>query len=93
MRANFLLNGKKLTLQLFIRKEVNCVLKIPDSFPYSQFAVKCRPGYPCVNQLLAITHEIHKSFNNSFEVRGFLSAISTALGVWHDGLLLKLNQN
>ena len=69
------------------------MLKIANSFPYSQFAGKFRPGYSCVNQLLAITHEIHKSFNNSFEVRGFFLAISTALGVWHDGLLLKLNQN
>ena len=26
---------------------------------------------PCVNQLFAITHEIYKSFNEEFEVRGF----------------------
>ena len=30
-----------------------------------------RPGVSCVNQLLAITHEIHKSFDEGFEVEGF----------------------
>ena len=29
-----------------------------------------RPGDSCVNQLLAITHEIYKSFDEGFEVRG-----------------------
>ena len=28
-----------------------------------------RPGDSCVNQLLAITHEIYKSFDKGFEVR------------------------
>ena len=30
-----------------------------------------RPGDSCVNQFLAITHEIYKSFDEGFEVRGF----------------------
>ena len=30
-----------------------------------------RPGNCCVNQLLAITHETYKSFDEGFEVRGF----------------------
>ena len=29
-----------------------------------------RPGHSCVNQLLAITHEIYKSLDEGFEVRG-----------------------
>ena len=29
-----------------------------------------KPGDSCINQLLAITHEIYKSFNDGFEVRG-----------------------
>ena len=29
-----------------------------------------KPGDSCKNQLLAITHEIYKSFNDGFEVRG-----------------------
>ena len=28
-----------------------------------------KPGDSCINQLLAITHEIYKSFNDGFEVR------------------------
>ena len=34
-----------------------------------------RPGDSCVNQLLAITHEIYKSFDEGFEVRGVFLAI------------------
>ena len=52
-----------------------------------------RPWDSCVNQLLAITHEIYKSFDKGFEVRGVFLDISKAFGkVWHEGLLLKLNQ-
>ena len=37
-----------------------------------------RPGDSSVNQLLAITHEIYKSFDEGFEVRGVFSDISKA---------------
>ena len=44
--------------------------------------------------LLAITQEIYKSFDEGFEVRGIFLDISKAFDkVWHEGLLLKLNQN
>ena len=53
-----------------------------------------RPGDSCVNQLLAITHKIYKSFDEGFEVRGVFLCTSKAFDkVWHEGLLLKLNQN
>ena len=53
-----------------------------------------RPGDSCVNQLLAITHDIYKSFDEGLEVRGVFLDISKAFDkVWHEGLLLKLNRN
>ena len=59
-----------------------------------------RPGNSCVNQLLAITmlhaitHEIYRSFDERFEARGVFLDISKAFDkIWHEGLLLKLNQN
>ena len=47
-----------------------------------------RPGVSCVNQLLAIIHEIYKSFDDGFKMKGIFSDISKAFDkVWHDGLL------
>ena len=37
-----------------------------------------RSGDSCVNQLFAITHEIYKSFDEGFEVRGVFLDISKA---------------
>ena len=53
-----------------------------------------RPTDSSVNQLLAITHKIYKSFDERFKVRGvFLDISKVSNNVWHEGLLLKLNQN
>ena len=53
-----------------------------------------KPGDSCINQLLPITHEIYKSFDDGLEVRGIFLVISKAFDkVWHQGLLHKLKQN
>ena len=52
-----------------------------------------RPGDSCVNQLPAIAHKIYESFDKGFGVTGVLSDITKAFDkVWHEGLLLKLNE-
>ena len=44
-----------------------------------------KPGDSCTNQLLAITHEIYKSFDESFEVTGIFLDISKVFDkVWHE---------
>ena len=43
-----------------------------------------KPGDSCMNQLLFITHEIYKSFDNGLEVSGIFLDISRAFDkVWH----------
>ena len=51
-------------------------------------------GDSCINQLLSITHETYKSFDEGFEVRGVFLDISKAFDrVWLDGLIFKLQEN
>ena len=49
-----------------------------------------RPGDSCVNELIAITHEIYKSLDDLLEVRGvFVDILKVFDKVWYEGLLLK----
>ena len=53
-----------------------------------------KPGDSCVNQLLAITHEIFSSFDDNYAVRGVFLDISKAFDkVWHEGIIHKLKRN
>ena len=53
-----------------------------------------KPDDSCVNQLVAITHEIYKSSGEVHEVRGvFLDIWKVFDKVWHDGIIFELTQN
>ena len=53
-----------------------------------------KPGDSCINQLLSITHEIYKSFDDGLEVSCVFLDISRAFDkVWHEGVIFKLKQN
>ena len=67
-------------------------------FMESRLITPHQPGFKtgdsCINQLLSITHEIYKSFDDGFEVRSTFFDISKAFDkVWHDGVIFKLEQN
>ena len=47
-----------------------------------------KPGDICVNQLLSVTHEIYKLFDDGFDVRSVFLDMSKAFDeVWHEGIL------
>ena len=49
-----------------------------------------KPGNSCINQLLSITHEIYKSFDDGYEVRGVFFDILKAFDkVWLNELIYK----
>ena len=53
-----------------------------------------KPDDSCINQFLAITHEMYESFDVCFDVRTVFLDISKAFDkVWRKGLLYKLKQN
>ena len=53
-----------------------------------------KPGDSCINQLLSITHDIYKSLDDGFEVKGVFLDISKAFDkVCHEDLIYKLKQS
>ena len=53
-----------------------------------------KPSDSYINQLLSITHEIYKSFDDGPEVRSVFLDISKAFDkVWHEQVIFKLEQN
>ena len=48
-----------------------------------------KPGDPLINQLLSITHEIYKPFDDGFEVRGIFLDISKAFDSLAQGYYLQ----
>ena len=53
-----------------------------------------RPGDSCIYQLISITSDIYKNFENLEETRAVFLDISKAFDkVWHEGLIHKLKTN
>ena len=51
-----------------------------------------KPVDSFINQLLSITHEMYKSFDNGLDVCGVLLDISKVFDkVWHKGLIIQVN--
>ena len=68
-----------------------------DYFHHNKFLSEHQSGFrsgdSCISQLIAITHELYKSFDGtpSLDTRGVFLDISKAFDkVWHEGLLYKL---
>ena len=52
-----------------------------------------KPGDSCTNQLLSITHQIYKSFDDGHEVRSvFLDMPKFFEKIWHKDFIFKLRQ-
>ena len=60
----------------------------------SEIQSRFKPCDSCINQLLAITHEIFSSFDDNYQVRGVFLDISKAFDeVWHVEIIHKLKRN
>ena len=53
-----------------------------------------KPWDSSINKLLSITHDIYKSFDEGYEVRGvFLDILKAFDNAWHDPIIFKIKQN
>ena len=53
-----------------------------------------KPGDSCINQLLAITHEMYQSFDACLDAKSMFLEISKAFDkVWYQSILYKLKQS
>ena len=52
-----------------------------------------KPGDSCINQLIEITHDIFKGFDDGLEERGVLDISKAFDKVWHERLIYKLRRN
>ena len=65
-----------------------------DFFIANKLISSNQSGLKPINQLLSITHEIYRSFDDGFEVTGVFLDIWKAFDkVCHNGLIYKLKQN
>ena len=47
-----------------------------------------KPADSCINQLVAINHDLFKGFDDGLEIRGVFLVISKAFNkIWHEGLI------
>ena len=60
----------------------------------SQHQSGFKHGDSCINQLLSITQEIYRSFDEGFDIRSvFLDTSKSFDKVWHDDIIFKLKKN
>ena len=81
--------------KIFERLIYNAMFKhVLDNNLISSNQSSLKPGESCINQVIAITHEIFKGFHDGLEIRGVFLDISKAFNkVWHEELIHKLRRN
>ena len=72
---------------------MKCLTFLLKTIWFSQTNLVSNQKAPTLTKFLSVTHEIYKSFDDGFEVRGaFLDILKVFDKVWHRGIF-KLKQN